>query len=136
MIKTKEELANKIKPLCEKVLFDKEKSNNILQEIQTSFNIPTGMTMDLLTGRINLEDANEFILFALCSCLDKELEKNNTNKYFTSIEIEGYSKSKYQEETIKFPIEIKCVPIAADQWIGSVDVDFIMKLRIRELYKK
>ena len=133
MIKTKEELANKIKPLCEKVLFDKEKSNNILQEMQTSFNIPTGMTMDLLTGRIILEDANEFMLFALCSCLDKELEKNNINKYFTSIEIEGYSKSKYQEETIKFPIEIKCVPIAADQWIGSVDVDFIMKLRKAQL---
>ena len=133
MIKTKEELANKIKPLCEKVLFDKEKSNNILQEMQTSFNIPTGMTMDLLTGRINLEDANEFILFALCSCLDKELEKNNINKYFTSIEIEGYSKSKYQEETIKFPIEIKCIPVAADQWIGSVDVDFIMKLRKAQL---
>ena len=133
MIKTKEELANKIKPLCEKILFDKEKSNNILQEMQTSFNIPTGMTMDLLTGRINLEDANEFILFALCSCLDKELEKNNTNKYFTSIEIEGYSKSKYQEETIKFPIEIKCIPVAADQWIGSVDVDFIMKLRKAQL---
>ena len=133
MIKTKEELANKIKPLCEKVLFDKEKSNNILQEMQTSFNIPTGMTMDLLTGRINLEDANEFILFALCSCLDKELEKNDTNKYFTSIEIEGYSKSKYQEETIKFPIEIKCIPVTADQWIGSVDVDFIMKLRKAQL---
>lgn len=49
MIKTKEELTNKIKPLCEKVLFDKEKNNNILQEMQTSFNIPTGMTMDLLT---------------------------------------------------------------------------------------
>ena len=45
MIKSKEELANKIKLLCEKVLFDKEKSNNILQEMQISFNIPTGMTI-------------------------------------------------------------------------------------------
>lgn len=62
MIKSKEKLANKIKPLCEKVLFDKEKSNNILQEMQNSFNIPTGITMDLLTGRINLEDANEIDL--------------------------------------------------------------------------
>lgn len=43
MLKTKEELANKIKPLCERILFDKEKSNNILQQMQTSFNIPTGM---------------------------------------------------------------------------------------------
>ena len=133
MIRTKEELANKIRPLCERVLFDKEKSNNTLYAMQTSFNIPTGMTMDLLTGRINLEDANEFILFALCNCLDKELEKKNTNKYFTSIEIEGYSKSKYHEETIKFPIEIKCVPVTADQWVGSVDVDFIMKLRRAQL---
>lgn len=133
MIRTKEELANKIRPLCERVLFDKEKSNNTLYAMQTSFNIPTGMTMDLLTGRINLEDANEFILFALCNCLDKELEKKNTNKYFTPIEIEGYSKSKYHEETIKFPIEIKCVPVTADQWIGSVDIDFIMKLRRAQL---
>ena len=133
MIKSKEELANKIKPLCEKILFDKEKSNNILQEMQTSFNIPTGMTMDLLTGRINLEDANEFILFSLCVCLDKELDKKNTTNYFTPIEIDGYSKSKYQEETIKFPIEIKCIPVAADQWIGSTDVNFIMKLRKAQL---
>ena len=133
MIKSKEELANKIKPLCEKVLFDKEKSNNILQEMQNSFNIPTGMTMDLLTERINLEDANEFILFSLCVCLDKELDKENVFKYFTPIEIDGYSKSKYEEDTIKFPIEIKCVPVSADQWIGSVDVDFIMKLRKAQL---
>ena len=133
MIKTKEELANKIKPLCERVLFDKEKLNSILQNIQTSFNIPTGITMDLLTGRTNLEDTNEFILFVLCTCLDKELEKNNTNKFFTPSEIEGYSKSKYQEEVIKFPIEIKCIPVTADQWIGSVDVDFIMKLRKAQL---
>lgn len=62
MIKSKEELANKIKSLCERILFDKEKSNNILQQMQTSYNIPTGMTMDLLTGRINLEDANEIDL--------------------------------------------------------------------------
>lgn len=40
MIKTKEELANKIKLLCERILFDKEKSNNILQQMQTSYNIP------------------------------------------------------------------------------------------------
>jgi len=133
MIKSKEELANKIKPLCEKVLFDKEKSNNILQEMQNSFNIPTGMTMDLLTGRINLEDANEFVLFSLCVCLDKKLDKKNTANYFTPIEIDGYSKSKYQEETIKFPIEIKCIPVAADQWIGSTDVNFIMKLRKAQL---
>ncbi len=33
MIKTKEELTNKIKPLCERILFDKEKSNSILQQI-------------------------------------------------------------------------------------------------------
>lgn len=30
--------------------------------MQTSFNIPTGITMDLLTRRINLEDANEIDL--------------------------------------------------------------------------
>lgn len=41
MIKTKEELANKIKPLCERILFDKEKSNSILQQMQTFYNIPT-----------------------------------------------------------------------------------------------
>ena len=133
MIKTKEELAKKIKPLCEKVLFNKEKSNNVLHDMQASFNIPTGMTMDLLTGRINLEDANEFILFALTNCLDKELEKKNTDKFFTPIEINGYSDSKYQEETIKFPIEIKCIPVTPDQWIGSIDVDFIMKLRKAQL---
>lgn len=90
MIKTKDELASKIKPLCEKVLFDKEKVSSLLQEMQTSFNIPTGMTMDLLTGRIVLENANEFILFALCVCLDKELDKKNTANYFTPIKIDGY----------------------------------------------
>lgn len=81
MIKTKDELATKIKPLCEKVLFDKEKVSNLLQEMQTSFNIPTGMTMDLLTGRIVLENANEFILFALCVCLDYKIYVNKEDIY-------------------------------------------------------
>lgn len=133
MIKSKEELANKISPLCVKVLFDKEKANNVLNEMQTSFNIPTGLTMDLLTGRIKLEDANEFVLFTLCKCLDKELEKHNLGKFFTNNEIGGYSNSKFQEERIKFPIEIKCIPVTSDQWIGSTDVDFIMKLRNAQL---
>ena len=133
MIKSKEELANKISPLCGRVLFDKEKANNVLNEMQASFNIPTGLTMDLLTGRTKLEDANEFVLFALCKCLDKELEKHNLGKFFTNNEIGGYSNFKFQEERIKFPIEIKCIPVASDQWIGSTDVDFIMKLRNAQL---
>ena len=51
---------------------NKEKSNSILQQMQTSYNIPTGMTMDLLTERINLEDTNEFILFAY-ACWERNI---------------------------------------------------------------
>ena len=133
MLKTKDELVKKIKPLCEKILFNKEKESNVLTLMLEDFNIPTGITMDLLTGRVNLIDVNDFILFALCSCLDKTNESSNTKNFYTEIEIDGYSKSKYIEEKIKFPIEIKCIPVAPDQWIGSVDVDFLMKLRKAQL---
>lgn len=129
MLRSKEELVSKLTTLSGNILFDKEKENNILSNMKTEFNIPTGMTMDLLTSRTNLNDVSEFILFALCKNLDTELNKHNVNKFYTPIEIAGYSASKFEEETINFPIEIKCIPVTADQWIGTTDVNFIMKLR-------
>lgn len=133
MLKPKEELVNKLTTLSGNILFDKEKENNVLSNMKTEFNIPTGMTMDLLTGRTNLNDVSEFILFALCKNLDTELNKHNVDKFYTPIEIAGYSASKFKEETINFPIEIKCVPVTVDQWIGTTDVNFIMKLRKAQL---
>lgn len=133
MLKSKEQLAGKLKGICDKVLFEKKIVNEILEGMKENYNIPTGITMDMLTGRTDLINESEFFLFALCKTFDETLDKHNTEKYFTPIEIDGLSKSKWEEEKIKFPIEIKCIPVTADQWIGSVDIDFLMKLRKAQL---
>lgn len=133
MLRTKEELSKKLQSLSENILFDKEKVNNILNGMKDVFNIPTGVTMDMLSGRMQFIDASEFLLFALCKLLDQELGKHNLENFFTPIEIVGYSGSKLEEDKIKFPIEIKCIPVTADQWIGSTDVNFIMQLRKAQL---
>ena len=134
MIKSKQELANYLtKRIEEDIIFNEEKQNGILAKM-SGYNVPTGLTMDMLTGRTDLSTLSDYLLFLITKCYEDEFEKQNiVNKYFSEMEIEMYSKEHYVQETIKFPLHIKCIKVAVDQWIGVVDVNFLMTLRRAQL---
>lgn len=129
MLKEKDNLCLKLSKQCEKIIFNKEATENIVKYLNDTFNIPTGLSMDLIAGRINLVDCSEYILFTLSNAIDVNLKQNIVNGYFTELEIKEYSSTKYKTETIKFPIIIPCEQVSADQWIGVADVNFFIKLR-------
>ena len=134
MIKSKEELAVYLsKKIEEKIIFDEEKKNNIIAGM-SEYDVPSGLTMDLLAGRVDFITVSDFLLFLLLKQIEIQLEKKTlVTRYFSELEIETYSKEKYVQDTIKFPININCIRVASDQWIGVSDVDFLMELRKAQL---
>ncbi len=136
MLKAKQDLCNLLTKTCEKIIFNKEITEKIIDHINTNYNVPTGLAMDMVAGRVNLMNFSEYLLFTLSDSIDKANKKSEiVSKYFTELEIKEYSTTKYKIETIKFPIIIPCEQVAPDQWIGAADVDFFIKLRKAQMIK-
>lgn len=133
MLKEKGELATYLRNKCNDVYFNEEKRKSIVDGMHDNYEVPEGIIMDLLTNRVPLEDQSDFLLFLLLYHLDKVNNKHKVDLYFTEQEIEEYSKAKYYVEAFEFPIEISCIKVANDQWIGATDVNFLMDLRKAQL---
>lgn len=133
MLKEKSELARYLSNKRIDILFNDEKKKSIIDGMHDNYEVPVGKVMDLLTGRAVLENESEFLLFLFLYHLDIVNGKHKVNLFFSEQEIDEYSKAKYYVEKFEFPIEIKCVQVNNDQWIGATDVDFLMKLRTTQL---
>ena len=117
-----------------KLLFDKEKQNKII-EVAEGFGMPSGDAMDYIAGRRLLTHADTFRLFILSKGMDAVFAEDITSKIFTENEQREYSKQKIEPDHIKLPIQIKAVQIADDQWIGSCDMKFMMRLYNSQMIK-
>ena len=95
------------------------------------YNMSKGDFSDFTSGRRTLQEANDFALFIMLdSVINNTHSKKKLSEYFTDREIEQYSNSKIKEEKkIKFPLIFPMIQVAADQWIGSVDVDTFCNLQ-------
>ncbi len=133
MLKEKAELARYLNGKRGDIFFNEEKKQAIINGMHDNYDVPVGKIMDLITGRAVLENESEFLLFLFIYHLDIAYGKHKTSLYYTPQEIEEYSKAKYYVEKFEFPIEIKCVQVTNDQWIGATDVEFLMKLRSAQL---
>lgn len=51
MLKEKKELINYLRSKCNGLVFNQEKLNTIITEIEIENNVPTGITMDIIAGR-------------------------------------------------------------------------------------
>lgn len=129
MLKGKEEICLKLSKQCEKIIFEKKLTEIIVKYLNDKYDMPTGFSMDLIAGRVNLINCPDYVLFMLADAIDKNTKYKNVNNYFTELETKEYSAIKYKTETIKFPIIIPCEQVSTDQWIGVADVDFFIKLR-------
>lgn len=129
MLKNKKELTELLKPLCLSLSTNRERMLTITQEIENENGVPTGTTSDIIAGRIKIEEESEFLLFLLA----KKINPNIINEFFTEKEINFYSTQKIENITITYPIELKCIRVANDQWIGASDSKFLMALRKAQL---
>lgn len=133
MKKNRIELEHYLLKQCERLAVYTEKLSAISGNLSEKYEIPTGITMDML-ARGKFAEQTEFVLFC---CLDgiKEFtsDKNIVEEFFVPIEIEKYSVTKFPKKRMKFPIVIKCNQVADDQWIGAADTNFFMLLREMQL---
>lgn len=137
MLKAKKSLEQYLREQCDKFVLD----NNVCKEIcicaNNTYDIPKGMVSDLITGRMEMSEVSEFILFILLDSIHHAIPDNKdilgVDQFYTMQEAKHYRVSKYETEKIKFPLVFKMIPIAEDQWIGKVTVDMLMKLRQSQL---
>lgn len=97
--------------------------------IYREYNIPINLTTDYLNGKKPLNDATEFMLFAILSTLDD----SKLQQYFTEKDYVKYANAKYEPEKIKFPLKLPAVMIAEDQWLCAVDAKTLMQFRDAQL---
>ena len=105
------------------------KPNQIKKDITAinkKYNIPKGMLSDYLTMRVSVDDASDFILYALASYYLKE---TILSSFFSQLEIDTYEKTIYQESKISFPLKYNMIQINPTQWIGRITVKELMLLR-------
>lgn len=133
MLKTKQELCNHLYQKCKEIVFDNVAINNVAEEMNQKYNVPTGLATDMIVGREKLEDFTEYMLFVLLDGFDIINSKNEKSVFFTNIEVNGYSRTQFEDVNISFPIRIKCINVDADQWVGATDVQFLMQLRKAQL---
>lgn len=134
MKKSREVLEKILTDICSLVAVNSETCNKVYDAAKEQYDIPRGVTSDIVCLRMSMSEVNEFVLFCILDVLVKELgEVAQLSDYYTKQEINKYSKSKYKVDKIKFPLRLKMVQIKNDQWIGSVDNKLLMKLRAAQL---
>ena len=134
MLKAKSRLCKYIKDRAKEIVFEKQVTKALVYYVNNKYDLPTGIIMDIIAGRTEVDYFNEFILFCVLDGIDHVDKADAKSEYYTKIEIDGYSRTKYEDkDKIKFPIRIKCVQIDKDQWVGATDVHFLMQLRKAQL---
>ena len=96
------------------------------QLLYDKFNIPQGLSADYITLKTPMDDASDFILYALS---DIYLSDEEIDQHFSAAEKKKYSKTKYKVEKLKFPLEFNMVQINSSQWIGKITVQELMAFR-------
>ena len=98
-------------------------------ELSEKYNIPIAMGSDYISRRKDLSECNEFVLFAITDVVKPDKIK----KYYTPTEIKMYSGQKLELKKLKFPLRLKMIKIAEDQYIGKTSGQFLMQLREKQL---
>lgn len=111
-------------------------STELLNEISelnyTNHSIDYFITNRIISNRAGLKNITSLQLFCTIDSIDKALNENNLAKFYTPNEINNYI--KYRDKiSISFPLEIHCIKINNEQYIGKCDVDFLIALRNSQL---
>lgn len=137
MLKSKESLGQYLGEQCDRIVLDNDVCKGIYTYANETYDIPKGIIADLMSKRMEMSDASEFVLFILLDSIHNVLRDNReilgVDHFYTMKEAKHYRMSKYEVEKIKFPLVFKMIPVADDQWIGKITVGMLMKLRQAQL---
>ena len=129
MLKERIELEKYLEKKCSLIVMDKDNRETVVNALNEKYGFSLGLSTDLLTQQKNLSEVSEFVLFCMLDVFSLVEDVKELAVYFTPIELKQYSTQKLEKTSISFPIEISCIEIAHDQWIGKIDVALLMQLR-------
>lgn len=108
------------------VSFKPNRIKKDITELNNKYGIPKGLLTNYLTMRDPIDDASDFVLYALASFY---LKPGDYESVFSLQEIKYYKNYKYEEGQIQFPLIFDMTQINSSQWIGKITVQQLMKLR-------
>lgn len=131
-MENKNKLITKIENDIKNNISNSQWINDKISFLNQKYDIPVGISSDILTLRTNLRDTSDFILFCITSAV---LSNLNFPEYFNSMEISAFTTAKYTVKKIKFPYAFKnMIEIRPDsQWIGKITCKELMMLRDAQL---
>lgn len=106
------------------VLMQNKKLNHA-NELASRYGIPLDISQDYLSGIKPLDDASDFLLFALLNVMNKKLVPD----YFSDEEIGRYSNTRFELKPIENELKFDVVQVALDQWIGIINVQKLKEFR-------
>lgn len=112
-----------------RINFDNALRDKYIEKAYSDFNIPRATVIDYISHRSNIEQASILDTYIMCYEFDSLCKTDLVSQIFTEVEIRSLKKEKYPTKEFKFPIKVRCIRVASDQWIGVCDADFLMKLR-------
>lgn len=133
MLKNRDVVHDFLDKKCMEIIFNQEKCLELYDFCYLNYNVPKSLTADLVAGRKTFAEVSEFCLFILIKGFDEIYNKNNIGLFYTEQEIKAYLSAKYEIAGSKFPIEFNVIQVTPNQWIGSIDVQSLMKLRNAQL---
>lgn len=120
----REILEEKITKVLETLIGNGKQQSNLSIKMAEDWGVPMDKASDLISMKIGLVAESEFILFILASVLGVKYKD-----YYSDTEVKAFSNSKVHLEKLKFPIKWNMIQVNPDQWIGSIMISDLMKLR-------
>lgn len=134
MVKDRKELERYLNDKCLGIAVNNKKCQVVYDYANETYKIPKTIVLDLITQRVNLENASDFQLFILLDSIKQVIRIGNTIKdYFDDDTIEDYKSKKYNDNEVEFPLKLKMIRIENDQWIGRIDAKTLIKFRNAKL---
>lgn len=112
----------------------------LILSVHNKYGIPNGLISDVITLRVDLEDAAKEIIYAIIDILNDNYSTYiDISKYFFPQEIKACSKYRYIKESgIQFPFTFESPMVEIkdhEQYIGKTTVKELMKLRDAQVIK-
>lgn len=128
MIVERKQLNNELKTQLKK-FYDTNEIRLIAENVNATHNIPEEIVYDLINGNIEPKQLSDFEVF----CIYETILPKLITEYYTSTEIEKYSKFQYKVNEIQLPIKISAMKVNDEQWITASDSNFLMLLKEKGL---
>lgn len=126
---SKEYAVNEVRNIIRNEILDTQKIQTWIQDLYELYNVPESVSHDLLTLRKDLEFENEYIIYVII----KVINPDRIPSFFTDIEIKEFNNTKYEIETVTYPIEFDALQVAPDQWISVINIKQLMLFRDAQL---